>query len=167
MADTSAAETTAAALRSAMLARDLDAVVGTFTPDATFRSPLTDRLRFTGHAEIRALTRVLFDLLKDFQYTSQATGAGTATLAWQARIAGQPIEGIDLLQLGEDGKIREFTVFFRPLPAAAAALQAIPSSLARAHSPARAAAITVLTEPLVLLARAGDHLAPRLVGTID
>jgi hypothetical protein len=163
---TSAAETTATALRTAMQARDLDAVVSTFAPDATFRSPLTDRLVFTGHAQIRALTRVILDLLEGLEYTSQATAPGTATLAWHARIAGQPIDGIDLLQLDRDGKIQEFIVFFRPLPAAAAALHAIPAALARAQSPARATTIAVLTQPLVLLTRAGDRLAPRLIGTI-
>ncbi|HLK76089.1 MAG TPA: nuclear transport factor 2 family protein [Streptosporangiaceae bacterium] len=166
MATTTAAETAATALRDAMQARDVDAVVSTFAPDATFRSPLTDRLAFTGHAQIRALTCVLFDLLKDLEYTSQATAPGTATLAWHARLAGQPIDGIDLLQLNQDGKIQEFSVYLRPLPAAATALHTIPAALARAQSPARATTIAVLTQPLVLLTRAGDRLAPRLLGTI-
>ena len=69
--------------------------------------------------------RVLFDVLQDLRYTGQACDGSTGFLAWRARIQDQQIEGVDLLQFGPDGKIREFTVFFRPLPAAALALRLI------------------------------------------
>ena len=151
-------------LRTAMEARDVDAVVDAFAPDAVFRSPLTDRLAFTGQSQIRALTDVILDVLTDFRYTGEAADGTTATLTWRARIGGQPIEGIDLLRFRPDGKIAEFTVFFRPLPAAAVALQVIGAGLARQRSPARAAAVSVLTAPLALLARAGDRVGVRLVG---
>ena len=152
-------------LRTAMEARDVDAVVDAFAPDAVFRSPLTDRLAFTGPSQIRALTDVILDVLTDFRYTGEAVDGNTATLTWRARIGGQPIEGIDLVRFRPDRKIAEFTVFFRPLPAAAVALQVIGAGLARRRSPARAAAVSVLTAPLALLARAGDRVGVRLVGS--
>ena len=151
--------------RTAMEAGDADAVVDAFAPDAVFRSPLTDRLAFTGHAQIRTLTQVVLDALTDLRYTGEAAGESTATLTWQARIGGQPIEGADQLRFRPDGKIAEATVFFRPLPAAAAALRVIGAGLARRRSPARAAVVSVLTAPLALLARAGDPVGVRLVGS--
>jgi hypothetical protein len=70
---------------------------------------------------------------------------------------------VDHLRLRADGKIQEFTVFFRPLPAAAIALRVIGSGLARRRHPDRAAVVSVLTEPLALLSRAGDQIGVRLV----
>jgi hypothetical protein len=52
------------------------------------------------------------------------------------------------LQFGPDGKIGEFTVFFRPLPAAALALRLIAAGLVRRKSPARAVVVFGLTRPL-------------------
>ena len=109
------------------------AVVGAFAPDAVFRSPLTTRLAFTGHEQIGALVQVLFDVLEDLRYTDEACDGSTGLLAWRASIEDQQIEGVDLLQFGPDGKIKEFTVFFRPLPAAALALRLIGAGLVRAR----------------------------------
>lgn len=152
-------------LRAAMQARDADAVVDCFAPDAVFRSPLTDRLAFTGHAQIRALTEVLLEVLTDLHYDDEAAGPGTAILTWHARIGGQPTEGVDQLRLRPDGKIGEFTVYFRPLPAAAEALRVIGTGLARRRHPARAVAVSALTQPLALLSRVGDRVGARLVGS--
>lgn len=46
----------------------------------------------------------------------------TGFLVSRPRIDGQDIEIADHMRFGPDGKIHEFTVFFRPLPAATAAL---------------------------------------------
>ena len=151
-------------LRAAMEARDVAAVVDAFAPDAVLRSPLTARLTFTGHEQIGALVQVLVEVLDDLRYTDEACDGTTGFLAWRARIGGQQIEGVDLLRFGEpDGKIREFTAFFRPLPAAALALRLIAAGLVRRKSPARAMAVSGLTRPLAAMARAGDPVGVRLV----
>lgn len=150
-------------LRAAMEARDLAAVVDAFAPDAVFRSPLTTRLTFVGHEQIGALVQVLFEVLEDLRYTDQACDGSTGFLAWRARIEGQPIEGTDLLQFGPDGKIKEFTVFFRPLPASALALRLIGTGLARRKSPARAVVVSSLTRPLEIMTRVGDPIGVRLI----
>jgi hypothetical protein len=151
-------------LRAAMEARDVAAVVDAFAPDAVLRSPLTARLTFTGHEQIGALAQVLVEVLDDLRYTDEACDGTTGFLAWRARIGGQQIEGVDLLRFGEpDGKIREFTAFFRPLPAAALALRLIAAGLVRRKSPARAMAVSGLTRPLAAMTRAGDPIGVRLV----
>jgi hypothetical protein len=150
-------------LRAAMEARDVAAIVDAFAADAVFRSPLTDRLAFTGHQQIGALARVLVEVLAGLRYTDEACIGNTGFLAWDARIGGQRIEGVDQVRLGPDGKIRELTVFFRPLPAAALALRLIGSELVRAKSPARGAAVSVMTRPLVAMTRTGDVIGAALV----
>ena len=146
-----------------MEARNVAAVVDAFAPDAVFRSPLTARLTFVGHEQIRAVVQVLFEVFDDFRYTDEACNADTGFLAWSARIGGQPIEGVDQLQFAPDGKIDEFTVFFRPLPAAARALHLIGAGLVRRKSPARAVAFSGLARPLAIITRAGDPIGVRLV----
>ena len=150
-------------LRAAMEARNLAAVVDAFAPDAVFRSPLTTRLTFVGHEQIGALVQVLFEVFEDLRYTDEAGHGTTGFLAWRARMGGEPIEGTDLMRLGPDGKIEDFTVFFRPLPAAALALRLIGAGLARRKSHARAAVVSGLAGPLAVLTRAGDPIGVRLI----
>ena len=61
------------------------------------------------------------------------------------------------------GKIRELTVFFRPMPAIAVAARALGEGLGRRKSNARARLISLLVSPLILLTRVGDRIATRLV----
>jgi hypothetical protein len=150
-------------LRAAMEARDAAAVVDAFAPDAVLRSPLTTRLTFTGHEQIGALAQVLVEVLDDLRYTDEACDGTTGFLAWSARIGGQEIEGVDLLRFGPDGKIRELTAFFRPLPVAALALRLIAAGLVRRKSPARAMVVSGLTRPVAAMTRAGDPIGARLV----
>jgi hypothetical protein len=146
-----------------MEARDVAAVVDLFAPDAVFHSPLTERLAFTGPEQIGPLTEVVFQVFDDLRYTDEGTGDGTGYLVWRARIGDLDIESVDVLRFGPDGKIQEVTAFFRPLPAAAAALRMIGAGLARRKSPARAAAVSVMAAPLAFLARTGDPVGVRLV----
>jgi hypothetical protein len=61
-------------------------------------------------------------------------------------------------------RVREFTVFFRPLPGLAALTAALAPPLAEKRGgKSRAAAARVLTAPLVSLTRVGDRVAARLV----
>ena len=68
--------------------------------------------------------------------------------------------------LGYMAEVEEITVFFRPLPAAAAALRLIGAGLARRMGPARAALISTLAHPLVFMSRVGDGIGVRLVRSV-
>jgi SnoaL-like domain len=151
------------ALRTAMENRDLAAVVDAFAPDAVFHSPLTARLTFTGRDQIGALTKVLFDVFKDFHYIEELRGPDAAMLVFRSRVGGMDLEGVDRLRLRPDGKIAEMTVYFRPLPAAAVALRLIGTGLGRHTSPARGALISVLTRPLTFMTESGDKMGVRLL----
>lgn len=150
-------------LRTAMEARDVGGIVDAFAPNAVFHSPLTSRLAFTGRDQIRALTEVILEVVTDLRYTDELRGEDTAFLVARARIGGQDIEITDHLRLEPDGKISEMTVFFRPLPAAAAALRLIGAGLGRRRSAARGALISAMATPLAIMTRAGDPLGARLI----
>ena len=149
--------------RAAMEARDLDAAVDSFAPDAVLRSPLTAGLVFTGREQIRAVMAVILDSFGDLRYTDEVRGENAAVLVSRARVGGQDIETIDYMRLRPDGRIGEFTVFFRPLPATAVALRVIGTALGRRKSPARAAVISALARPLGFMTRVGDGIGVRLV----
>src|ERR1700704_4323203 len=150
-------------IRIAMEARDSAAVVDAFAPDAIFRSPFTGRLTFKGRDQIGALVQVVFDVLDDFHYTDELSGRDSAFLVARARVGGTDIEMVDHIRLDEHGKIRELTVFFRPMPAIAVAMRLIGSGLVRPNSRVRAAVISLLTRPLGFLTRVGDRIGVRLV----
>jgi hypothetical protein len=152
-------------LRAAMEARDRAALVDAFAPDAVFRSPLTARFTFKGREQIGALIDVVLDVFDDFHYTDELLGRDEVFLVARAQVAGRDLEMVDHIRLDEQGKIRELTVFFRPLPAIAVAMRLIGSGLVRPHSAGRAIAISLLTRPLGLLTGVGDRIGARLVGS--
>jgi hypothetical protein len=70
---------------------------------------------------------------------------------------------VDYVRLGADGKVRDSTIFMRPLPAAAAALRLIGRGLVQRKSQARAALIFALATPLAFMTRTGDDIGVRLI----
>ena len=50
------------ALRRAMEARDMAAVLEAFAPDAVLHSPLTDRLAFAGREQIGTITQIVLEV---------------------------------------------------------------------------------------------------------
>jgi len=151
------------ALRAAMEARDLAAATAAFAPDAVLHSPLTDGLTFTGRDQIAVITEVILEVFGDFRYTGELRTGDTAVLLGRARVGGQDLETAEHLRLGPDGTITEATVFFRPLPAATAAMHLIAARLGRRKSPARGALMSVLTSPLAAITRSSDGAGVRMV----
>jgi hypothetical protein len=151
------------ALATAMQARDIAAVREAFAPDALFHSPLTEALAFKGREQIGLLTSVLLEVLEDFRYTGEVLNDAEGFLTARARVGGEEIEIVDHFRLGPDQRIAEITIFFRPLPAAAAALRAIGAGLGRRKSRARGALISGLTLPLAVMTRVGDKVGVGLI----
>lgn len=145
-------------LRQAMEARDLQMIGDAFAADAVFHSPLTERFTFKSREQIGGLLRVILDVFEDFHYTDELCDERGGFLVARARIGGQNIEIVDHMQFGPDGRIRDFTVFFRPLPSAAVALRVIGAGLGRRKSRARAMMISALAHPLGIMTRIGDAI---------
>ncbi|HWF17272.1 MAG TPA: nuclear transport factor 2 family protein [Acidimicrobiales bacterium] len=151
------------AIRKAMEAHDVEAVVDCFAPNAVVYSPFTARTSFRGREQIRMLTSVVLEVADGFRYTSEVRGENEAYLRSAARIDGRDIEFVDHLRFGTDGLIEELTLFARPLPAAAVGLRVIGAALGRRNSAARGAVISVLAAPLGLMTRVGDAVGIALV----
>jgi hypothetical protein len=149
--------------RAAIEARDHAAVIDAFEPDAVVRSPISAKLVFEGREQIGTLFRAILDVFEDIRYTDELSSGDTAALVLSARVGGEDIEVVEHMRLGPDGKIREFTAFFRPMPAIAVSARVLGTALGRRRSRGRAAAISLLSRPLILVNRAGDGIGARLV----
>ena len=150
-------------VRAAMEARDRAAVVDAFAEDAVLRSPFTPSLVFTGRDQLAALVDVLLDALEDLSYSDELIGDDTAALVGTMQLRGVSVNFTDHLKFRPDGKISEMTVFFRPLPATAAAMRVIGAGLGRRKSKLRGRTISALVAPLAVMTRTGDGLGVKLV----
>lgn len=150
-------------LRVAMEARDHRAVMESFAENAVLRSPFTDNLAFEGRHQLDGLVAVILEVLEDLTYVDELHTDRGAVLIGHARVDGLRVQFCDYLKLRDDGLIEEMTVFFRPLPATAAAMRRIGGGLGRRKNKFRGTLISTMSAPLALMARTGDRLGVRLL----
>jgi hypothetical protein len=145
--------------REASEAHDLDAALSTLADDVVIHSPLTDRAKFTGHAEARALFEVVYQKLADLKYHTTVGDGSTRVLVGVATVGGQRIDSTYLLTVDDHDRISELTLFVRPLPGLTALMAALGPPMARAYGRSRftAGLLRAMTAPLVFATRAGDR----------
>jgi hypothetical protein len=113
------------AFRATVEARDVDAMAEALSPDVKLHSPMAHR-PFEGRETVRKLFEALFATFEDFHYTDELEGAdGTHALIFRAHVGDKQLQGLDLMRLGDDGLIHEFTVMVRPASGLMALAQAL------------------------------------------
>lgn len=127
------------AFRRAVEAKDLAALTSTLAPDVTFHSPVMPK-PYQGLDQVTALLRVLLEVFEDFCYTDElidtahaggpgdpapAGGAPTRALIFRTRVMGKPLQGLDLVEFDDAGRVISLTVMVRPLPAAMTLARAV------------------------------------------
>ena len=119
--------------RSAVEARDLDAVSALLAEDVVFRSPVVFK-PYRGRATVTALLTAVSEVFEDFTYAREigAADARDHALVFNARVGDKQIEGCDFLHMDENGTIDELVVMVRPLSAAMALRDAMAAKLAAA-----------------------------------
>jgi hypothetical protein len=120
--------------RSAIEARDLDAVSALLAEDVVFRSPIVFK-PYEGRAAVTAILAAVAQVFEDFSYLREigADDARDHALVFQARVGDKQIEGCDFLHLDDDGAIDELVVMVRPLSGAHALADAMSAQLAAAQ----------------------------------
>jgi hypothetical protein len=121
--------------RTAIEARDLDAVAALLADDVAFRSPVVFK-PYSGRATVTAILAAVAEVFEDFSYTREigAADARDHALVFTARVGDRQIEGCDFLHVDENGLIDEFVVMVRPLSGAHALADAMSAQLAAAQS---------------------------------
>jgi SnoaL-like domain len=147
-------------MRAAAEAHDVEGVLETTAADVMLRSPITDRLVFRGREEVREVLRAVFATLKEMHYFADVGDQRTRALFYTAMVGSQPIEEAMRVELNQDGKIQEFTIFYRPLPGLATFAAAMAPRVARKHGRLRSLIAWALMLPLGLFTRLGDRLVP-------
>lgn len=110
--------------RSAVERGDLAGGAALFAPEIVFHSPVTFH-PFVGRETVAALLGEVAQVFEDFRYTDELETDGAHGLIFRATVAGKEVEGIDLLRIGADGLIDDFTVIVRPLSGLMALAQAM------------------------------------------
>jgi hypothetical protein len=157
------AEHTLHPFEAAVQAHDLAALEAELTPDAVLISPITSRFRFEGREEVTDLMSVVLDTLHDFEVIHQLGCGDQLAVVWRACAGGQDIDGVDTLKLDAHGKVREITLFVRPLPGLATLTQALVNRMVWRRPRARFVVALILVAPLALLTRSGERLVAYLV----
>ena len=102
--------------RRAAEAKDLERMVATLREDVVLHSPVLFR-GFEGREAVAAVLTHVAATLEDLTYTDELSEGGTVALRFKATVGDRELEGIDFLELDEEGRVAELTVFMRPLSA--------------------------------------------------
>jgi hypothetical protein len=105
---------TAAAFRAAIERWDVDAASELFAPDIVFHSPVTIE-PFVGRDTVAKVLSLVSETFEGFRYTDELEAEGAHALIFRTSVAGNELEGVDLIRLDAQGLIAEFTVMIRPI----------------------------------------------------
>ena len=102
--------------RLAVEAKDLEAAKEALREDVVLHSPILFR-GFEGRDVVMQVLTHVAATLEDFAYLDELSDERTVMLRFKAQVGDRELEGIDFLELDEDGRVAELTVFMRPLSA--------------------------------------------------
>ncbi len=156
-------EVPTAAFRRAFEAHDLDGVLAICSNDVTLRSPVSNSVSFRGHSNVRNALSALFATLEDIQYVADVGDDTTRALFATANVNGQPTDEAFRVELDDQEKVREITLFVRPLPGMAEVAASVPPRIARRYGRLPSLYARVLFLPVALVARLADRLVKPLV----
>jgi uncharacterized protein YabN with tetrapyrrole methylase and pyrophosphatase domain len=102
--------------RRAAEAKDLDLLAEALREDVELHSPILFR-GFEGREIVTQVLTHVAATLEDLTYVDELSDDNTVALRFKARVGDRELEGIDFLELDEDGKVAVLTVFMRPMSA--------------------------------------------------
>ena len=102
--------------RLAAEAKDIDLLTETLREDVELHSPILFR-GFEGRDVVSAVLTHVAATLEDLAYVDELHEGSTVALRFKARVGDRELEGVDFLELDEDGRVAVLTVFMRPMSA--------------------------------------------------
>jgi hypothetical protein len=150
--------------RAAAEAHDIEGLIATLAPGVVFHSPITERVKFTGHDELRELLGWVFATISDIHFFADIGDDRTRALFFRGRVGREPVEEAVRVHLDDNAQIAELIAFFRPLPGLATLTCALAPKVVE-HRRGRALALLVklFLAPLGVMTRIGDRVIPWLV----
>lgn len=102
-------------------AHNVEAAATELAPDVVMLNPATDD-QVVGQQSVADALRAVEAACDEFCHTHLLASQDTAEtalfgLVFEAKVGGQTLRGVDLVELDEHDRIRSFTVMARPIPA--------------------------------------------------
>jgi hypothetical protein len=102
--------------RRAAEAKDLELLAETLREDVVLHSPILFR-GFEGRDVVAAVLTHVSETLEDLTYVDELVSERSVALRFKANVGDRQLEGVDFLELDEEGRVADLTVFMRPLSA--------------------------------------------------
>jgi SnoaL-like domain len=102
--------------RRAAEAKDLGQLTEALREDVVLHSPILFH-GFEGREVVSQVLTHVAATLENLTYTDELVEGSTVCLRFKANVGDRELEGIDFLELDDDGRVAELTVFMRPLSA--------------------------------------------------
>jgi len=102
--------------RRAAEAKDFDLLTATLREDVELHSPILFR-GFEGREVVSQVLTHVAATLEDLTYVDELTEGNSVALRFKARVGDRELEGIDFLELDDEGRVAVLTVFMRPMSA--------------------------------------------------
>jgi hypothetical protein len=116
--------------RTALEQRDPQGLMEALHPDVSFHTPaFVDPIR--GRENVLTLFGVLATVFDNPIITDELEGDGSRAIVFRVEVDGHPIEGVDHLQLDEQGLVKRITVSMRPLPSVQVLAERMEETVAR------------------------------------
>jgi hypothetical protein len=109
----------------AIVAGDHDGAIAALADEVEFRSPAVHK-PYRGKEQVEAILRLVETVFENFRYTAEWRDGRTTILFFEASVGDRELQGVDILEDGDDGLIERFTVMIRPL----SGLQAVARTMA-------------------------------------
>jgi len=115
--------TTLHSFRRAVEANDLEGMLELLAPRVRLYNPMSPE-PLEGRERVRPVFQALQRIFQDFRYTRVLAGGspdsapsqqGMQALVFRCRVGNEEIEGIDIFDLDDQGRIATLTVMLRPL----------------------------------------------------
>jgi SnoaL-like domain len=159
----SAAQTTRTVM-DAMEGRDWATLRAALAPDVVLYSPLTGTYKFEGPDRVVELLQIVRETFEEMTQLEYFGNESTHALMFESRLrGGRTLQGVDTLRFDDQGRVREFRVFIRPLPGLTAFMAELAPRLAARRGRLTALLIGPPTRFQAMLARVGDWVALRLL----
>ncbi len=98
----------------AIAAGDDDAAFATLADDIEFSSPAVYK-PYQGKETVELVLRTVATVFENFRYTAEWRDGATTILFFEANVGDRELQGIDILEDGEDGLVKRLVVMIRPL----------------------------------------------------
>ncbi len=119
--------------RRAAESKDLDLLAETLCEDVVLHSPVLFR-GFEGRDTVATVLTHVAATLENFSYIDELADGDNVVLRFKATVGDRELEGIDFLELDDDGRVTELTVFMRPFSALTAFNEQMSARLGAAES---------------------------------